>query len=59
MEKTKGTHSVKELANKYKCSIQTFRSKWIKLIPNLELSKKQQILTPKQVSQIIEHLGEP
>ena len=47
-----------ELARRYKVSIQTL-NKWLGLIPDLDLSANQRIFTPKQVSLIIKHLGEP
>jgi hypothetical protein len=47
-----------ELARKYKVHYNTF-TKWLKLIPDLKLNPRQRILTPKQVSMIYDHLGEP
>lgn len=47
-----------EFARKYKVSVPTF-NKWLALIQDLKLIDKQRIFTPKQVSIIINHLGEP
>jgi len=47
-----------EFARRYKVSVPTF-NKWLASIQELELIDKQRIFTPKQVSTIINHLGEP
>lgn len=47
-----------QLAQQYKVHYNTF-IKWLKLIPDLGLTDKQRILTPKQVQIIYNHLGEP
>lgn len=47
-----------QLAQQYKVNYNTF-IKWIKMIPELGLTQKQRILTPKQVQTIYYHLGEP
>lgn len=46
------------LAAKYGVSYNTFR-KWLLDIPNLELSPKSRLLTPRQLQLIYEELGEP
>lgn len=51
-------YSKKELAKFYCVSPPTFRL-WIKNIPNLNVTKEQRILTPKQVALIFETLGTP
>lgn len=50
---TKGT-----LAKAYGVHYKTFIA-WIKNIPELKLTSKQRILTPKQVEIIFLELGEP
>lgn len=52
------TSSKTQLAIAYGVHFNTI-SKWLKKIPDLELSTKQRILTPKQVELIYKHLGEP
>jgi hypothetical protein len=52
------TMSKSHLAALYCIHLNTF-VKWIKLIPNLELTKHQKKLTPKQVEIIVNFLGEP
>lgn len=47
-----------QLAKQYKVHYTTF-IKWLKMIPELKLSKGQRILTPRQVQLVFEHLGEP
>ena len=47
-----------QLAKQYKVNYSTF-SKWLKMIPELQLDAKLRILTPKQVQIIYNHLGEP
>ncbi len=47
-----------QLAQLYKVNYNTF-IKWLKMIPDLGLTPKQRILTPKQVQIIYNHLGEP
>lgn len=47
-----------ELAKLYNVNYETFK-KWLIKVPGLVIDKKQRTLTPKQVSIIIEHLGEP
>ena len=47
-----------EFARRYKVSVPTF-NKWLALIQDLEIIDKQRIFTPKQVSTIVNHLGEP
>ena len=47
-----------QLAKQYKVHYNTF-IKWLKMIPDLELSSKQRLLTPKQVKIIYNHLGDP
>ena len=51
-------YSKKEMVALYRVSPPTFRL-WIKDIPNLNVTKKQRILTPKQVAIIFENLGLP
>ena len=51
-------YSKKELAEIYGVTRPTFR-RWIKSIPNLDVTKEQRILTPKQVALIFENLGMP
>jgi len=58
MAELKGTYSILELAQKYKCGIKTFRHNWLSQIKGLKLKKRQRLLTPKEVATIIEHLGE-
>lgn len=48
----------KELSKKYLVSYSTF-IKWLKDIPELNLSVNQRILTPKQINIIYEQIGEP
>ncbi len=52
------TSTKTQLAKQYKVNYNTF-IKWLKLIPELGLTPKQRILTPKQVQLIYNHLGEP
>jgi hypothetical protein len=47
-----------QLAKIYKVHYNTF-SKWLKLIPDLDIKANQRTLTPKQVEKIIDHLGSP
>ena len=47
-----------QLAKQYNVHYNTF-IKWIKKIPELNLSSQQRVLTPKQVETIYKHLGEP
>ena len=47
-----------QLAMKYKVHYKTF-SKWLKLIPDFQITPKQKILTPKQVATIYKYLGAP
>lgn len=58
MAELKGTYTVAELANKYKCNIKTFRNVWLKKVKGLHLAKRQRLLMPIQVQRILEHLGE-
>jgi hypothetical protein len=46
------------LAQGYGISYNTFK-KWLSTIPNLNLSTKTRILTPKQVEIIYEEFGNP
>ena len=48
----------KELSIKYGVSYNTFM-KWIKNIPELNISKDRRLLTPKQIDTIYEMLGQP
>jgi transposase len=48
----------KELAAAYGVHYNTF-IKWLKSVPNLKLQPKQRLLTPKQVMEILNELGEP
>jgi len=48
----------KQLSKMYSISLPTL-STWLKKIPNLDITPYQQILTPKQVEIIFEHLGRP
>jgi transposase len=52
------SYSKSELAAAYGVSLVTL-NKWICEINNLELQKNCRIFTPKQVSIIVQHLGEP
>jgi hypothetical protein len=45
-----------QLAKIYKVHYNTF-SKWLKLIPDLDIKANQRTLTPKQVEKIINHLA--
>ena len=54
LKKTACTKS--QMAQSYGVHLSTF-NKWISLIPDLDLRDGQRVLTPKQVSKIIEHLG--
>ncbi|MBB3836994.1 transposase [Runella defluvii] len=47
-----------ELAKRYGVSLETLK-KWLSKIPELDIQVNARVLTPKQVSVIIEHLGEP
>jgi hypothetical protein len=59
MKTTPNTACTKsQLAQAYNVSIQTFR-RWLLLVPNLQLTDGQRVLTPRQVGQIKAHLGEP
>lgn len=46
------------MAQMYGVSYNTFK-RWIKKIPNLQLSEGQRVLTPKQVEVIFDYLGRP
>jgi len=48
----------KELAIAYNIHPQTL-SKWLMSVPDLNMSPKQRIFTPKQLKLIYDHLGEP
>lgn len=48
----------KELSRKYGVSYNTFM-KWLKNIPELNISKDRRLLTPKQIETIYEMLGHP
>jgi hypothetical protein len=48
----------KELSIKYGVSYNTFM-RWIKNIPELNISKNRRLLTPKQIDMIYEMLGHP
>jgi abortive infection bacteriophage resistance protein len=48
----------KELSIKYGVSYNTFM-KWLKNIPELNISKDRRLLTPKQIETIYEMLGQP
>lgn len=48
----------KELSKKYGVSYNTFM-KWLKNIPELNLSKDRRLLTPKEIDTIYEMLGYP
>lgn len=52
------TATKSQLANQYKVHYTTF-IKWLKMVPDLKLSPRQRLLTPKQVQNIYDHLGEP
>jgi len=54
----KKTYSKTQLAKLYNVSYNTFIN-WVKNIPELRLSPKQRIFTPKQLEILFEHLGEP
>jgi len=54
----KKTYSKTELAHLYHVNYNTFM-KWIKNIPELKLTTKQRIFTPKQIEIIFKELGEP
>ena len=47
-----------ELAKLYNVHYSTF-IKWLNKIPDLEIEKRQRLLTPKQVEKVLFHLGEP
>lgn len=47
-----------ELATLYGVSIVTLR-RWLNRVPDLNLQPRQQLLTPDQVSRVVQHLGEP
>ena len=47
-----------KLARRYGVHYNTFLN-WLKEVPELRLTHDQRTLTPKQVSLIYEHLGEP
>lgn len=46
------------LAKYYGVSYNTFL-KWMKHVPDLQLSKGQRVLTPRQTQKVIEFLGTP
>jgi|688.fasta_scaffold1020067_2 hypothetical protein len=46
------------LAQMYGVSYNTFK-RWLKRIPNLQLSAGQRVLTPRQVEVIFDYLGRP
>ncbi len=52
------TSTKTQLAKQYKVHYSTF-VKWLQMIPDLNLTKGQRLLTPKQVELIYKHLGEP
>lgn len=54
----KKSYSKTQLAKLYHVSYNTFK-KWIKNIPELKLSQKQRLFTPKQVEILFKELGEP
>ncbi len=54
----KKSYSKTQLAKLYHVSYNTFMS-WIKNIPELKLSPKQRIFTPKQIEILFRELGEP
>jgi hypothetical protein len=47
-----------QLAQQYQVCLPTF-NKMLEKIPNFILDKKSRLLTPKQVSIIYDHLGDP
>lgn len=47
-----------ELAKRFNISYSTL-IKWLKQIPELELTKGQRILTPKQIDILYEYYGNP
>ena len=54
----KKSYSKSQLDRLYHISYKTFMN-WIKNIPELKLSSKQRIFTPKQLEIIFRELGEP
>jgi transposase len=54
----KKSYTKTQLAKQYHVSYNTFM-KWIKNIPELNLSPKQRIFTPKQLEIVLRELGEP
>lgn len=59
MEKTALKSATRsQLAIRYGVCADTFK-KWITMIPTLDIRPNQRVLTPKQVTIIYQHLGEP
>lgn len=52
------TSTISKLAREYDVHLNTFK-KWLKDYPELKLSKQKRVLTPKQVQDIYDRLGEP
>ena len=52
------SYSKSQLAKLYNVSYNTIM-KWLKAIPELNLTPKQRIFTPKQIEIIFNELGEP
>ncbi len=61
MEKTKSSFKMTSrtaLAQRYDVCLNTF-NKMLAKIPHFKIDKSTRVLTPKEISIIFEHLGEP